>query len=380
MDRAKELRQMMKSSGKKDDGGGLSGKDKLKMMRNMKQQKAEAAAPPPTSRPSMSKPASAPIKTIDPKDTKFMEEWKKSSSILPAGFFDGGVTHKSSQPVKPAAPVVSQPKLAVPPTQAPKPEAPSSFKPQSSSSAVSTKTVANLPMEFFDNAREELVARGINLQQHILQQKKEADKEFQSFLEEIDDIKETVDEEVVADIQDEAAMKEFEEQAIQMAYMAKLAVLYNKSDAVVGATAPRVVTNVDDQQIENSLVEMDTVIANNSSSSGATAAATEVVDSSVTSGAVKVRQDVEDILYRKLQLEKLKKRKLQVFSQSVKESIQQGGSSSSNKRQAINNNSSSSSSKRTVEQEEEEEDEEEDSDGSDSDVDYNDLNYSLFKN
>ena len=89
------------------------------------------------------------------------------------------------------------------------------------------------------------------------------------FLAEIDELKEAVEEEVIVEVQDEAALKEYEEQAIQMAYMTKLAVLYNKSDAVVGATAPRVGTSIDDQQIENSVRELDSVIASNSSSSGA---------------------------------------------------------------------------------------------------------------
>ena len=159
MDRAKELRQMMKSAGRKDEptgGGGLTGKDKLKMMRDLKQQKSETAAPPAPVR-SMSKPASAPIKTIDPKDTKFMEEWKKSSSILPAGFFDGGVS-KAQTVAKPV----------VPPAPAPKPISPAAVSVPSTSSnkSASTKTytaaavpppassVANVPLEFFDNARE----------------------------------------------------------------------------------------------------------------------------------------------------------------------------------------------------------------------------------
>jgi hypothetical protein len=145
MDRAQELRTLMKLGGKADSGGAVSGKDKAKMLKMMREQQKQKEA-------AQVKPPAAAAKPIVPQ--------RAAPSGLPAGFFDDAPV----QAAQASAPATAQP-VAV--------------------SKPATASISNLPQGFFDNPVEDLNARGITLEQYSAKVEKEEQGELDAFLNEV---------------------------------------------------------------------------------------------------------------------------------------------------------------------------------------------------
>lgn len=156
MDRAQELRTLMKQGAKGDAAGAaLSGKDKAKLLKLMREQQKQKEVAAPVRK---AVPSSAPVTS------------SHQSSGLPAGFFDGA----------PAAAAIS---TQVQQTTVAKTSAkPSAAAPATSAAA---SNVSNLPQGFFDNPVEDLNARGISMEQYTAKMEKEEQAELDSFLTEM---------------------------------------------------------------------------------------------------------------------------------------------------------------------------------------------------
>eukprot|EP01034_Spumella_vulgaris_P021423 gene21423-27453_t len=186
----------------------------------------------------------------------------------------------------------------------------------------SKSNTSQMPIGFFDNPTEELTARGVNIVLHKAEQQKIVDNEFQSFLSEIKVLKEEAEEEVLEEAGHEAVSREFEEQAVQMAYMTKLAKLYQQSEAVVDKhSRPQCSSSAAAKRGGEGGDDFNEVIALSSSGSGGgrernddstdQISSTSASNEETSTGAPAVREDVESVLYRKLQMESLRKRRMQ---------------------------------------------------------------------
>lgn len=319
MDRAQELRSLMKFASKRDDSKSttnLSGKDKAKMLKLMKEKQKNVAVE--TSMVTKSTFVSRSNSSVGFKPTPSIK-----ISGPPADFFDNNSA------------TITTTTMTTP-----------TFKPSDITSSINTQravttletpsgpvpAAANMPVGFFDNPTEELSARGINIQQHNAEQQKIVESEFQSFLSEIEVLKEDADE-VSAEVHvQEAAGRDLEEEALQMAYMAKLAELYRRSDAVVdkeGRVAASAVASSHSAALKTD--DIHELLGSNSSGfidDGSSAAASNIGNNSssssgdgpaVTGVVSAVREDVERVLYRKLQLDSLRKRRLQQASAAILE-------------------------------------------------------------
>jgi hypothetical protein len=149
MERANDVRALMKQGAKLDSSASaLSGKDKAKLLKMMREQQKQKDTAPPVKKPAQSTTIAAPS-TIKPSSHR---------SGLPEGFFDSG-------PPAASAAVVAQP---VP------------TKPTPSSSVVNS-----LPQGFFDNPVEDLSARGISMEQYTAKMEQEEKAELSSFFTEV---------------------------------------------------------------------------------------------------------------------------------------------------------------------------------------------------
>lgn len=140
----------MKQSAKGDSNGGqtLSGKDKAKLLKLMREQQKQKDATP------AAKKAVQNTKSIVPDN---------QTSGLPAGFFDATpVSNLSSVSAQLSAPA-----------------------PQSAIKPAANSNVSNLPQGFFDNPVEDLSARGITMEQFTAKMEKEEQAELDSFLTEV---------------------------------------------------------------------------------------------------------------------------------------------------------------------------------------------------
>jgi hypothetical protein len=150
MERANDVRALMKQGAKLDSGASaLSGKDKAKLLKMMREQQKQKDTAPPVRMPAQNT-ASATPSTIKP---------SSHTSGLPEGFFD------SASPAAASTAPVTQP---VPP------------KPTPSSSVASS-----LPQGFFDNPVEDLSARGISMEQYTAKMEQEEKAELNAFLTEV---------------------------------------------------------------------------------------------------------------------------------------------------------------------------------------------------
>jgi hypothetical protein len=283
----------MKIASKKGDASAVSsnvtGKDKAKLLKMMKEKQRNDE--------------NVNIKVQKPKEVAVIKSnslpTTAAASKLPENFFDSEPTTKApavQQAVK--TPVV---KFVAPVTVA----------------SVKTNT-SQMPVGFFDNPTEELSARGVNIVQHKAEQQKIVDTEFQSFLSEINVLKEEGEEEVLEEVGHEAAGREYEEQAVQMAYMTKLAVLYQQSEAVVDKqNRPKKPIDGSSSVDPSASSDFNELIALSSSGGNGTGPAGGALSSSGSAAlegvpsVSAIREDVESVLYRKLQTESLRKRRLQ---------------------------------------------------------------------
>ena len=161
MDRANDIRSMMKMGGKVDGNSNLlSGKDKAKALKLMREQQKQKETINKTNIP-------RPPITKEPQSNK-----PQYQTGLPPGFFDDNVTPLSSK----ASNQTNQSH-----NLANAPAVPAQSNKQTNGAA----GISNLPAGFFDNPVEDLNARGITMEQYTASMEKEEQSELNSFLTEI---------------------------------------------------------------------------------------------------------------------------------------------------------------------------------------------------
>ena len=158
MERAQELRTMMKVGINGNGNASMSGKDKAKLLKMMKEQQKSKEIQSST----------RPSKTTNNTVTKTSVEVNinNTTSNLPAGFFDDATISTSTHEIK-----KSTTTIPVPPPQ--------------KSTEITTSGISNLPQGFFDNPVEDLNARGITMEQYTAKMEKEEQAELDSFLTEL---------------------------------------------------------------------------------------------------------------------------------------------------------------------------------------------------
>lgn len=350
MDRAQELRTLMKFASKKDDSKSnnsataLTGKDKAKLLKQMKEkQKAESEVKLSVSQPNKPKPVQSVTNTTKP--------------VLPSNFFDDA---------PPAAASIVAPTKAVTTVQ-------TSSVHNNTAAAPPVSVNTQLPVGFFDNPTEELTARGVDIKQHQAEQQKIIDNEFQSFMSEIEVLKEDADEVAAEEHGQEAEGKDYEEEALQMAYMTKLAVLYKQSDAVIDRRG-RNTTNTDQSNGDLTNAASDVHELLGSSDTVNNDVLSDTLRQEADAKPAVVREDVQSILYRKLQLENLKKRRLQQASAAIL-------ADSKRSRQAdISNQNNNNDEQEEEDEENESSGSEEDDEDDDEDDDYSPLDFMNWTN
>lgn len=189
MDRAQELRSLMKQGNTAVGGSAVSGKDKAKMLKMMKEQQRQKEAVVPKT----AKPISTP----------------QIPSGMPSDFFD-------SVPMQPPLEI----KIAPAPVQPAKAPA-------------TTNGIKNLPQGFFDNPVEDLNARGITMEQYTAKLEKEEQSALDSFLSDLKGLEGERSQLEEASAAQEEGNREYEEEAMQMAYMANLIALRAQSERIV---------------------------------------------------------------------------------------------------------------------------------------------------
>lgn len=194
----------MKGGAKTEAQGPMSGKDKaklLKMMKEQSKQQQQQARPVP-----VPKPKAAALSTQG-----------NAQSGLPSDFFDSA----------PSAPAVLPTVVA----------RPSQSNAQSAATGASASNISNLPKGFFDNPVEDLNARGISMEQYTAKMEKDEQAELDSFLTQLKGIEgESERLEEAADQRDES-IREYEEEAAQMAYLANLIALRAQSEKLTKSSA-----------------------------------------------------------------------------------------------------------------------------------------------
>lgn len=143
-----DIRSLMKQGSKADaSSSNLSGKDKAKLLKMMREQQKQREVPVP---PKKVPHSVAPVKQAS------------QQSGLPACFFD------ADPPVIPKSNAAQSAPLAATKVDAPK-----------------STGVSSLPQGFFDNPVEDLSARGITMEQYTAKMEKEEQAELDSFLTEV---------------------------------------------------------------------------------------------------------------------------------------------------------------------------------------------------
>jgi hypothetical protein len=189
----------------------LSGKDKVAMLKKMRELQKDTSGSH-KSQPPITKAASN-SNDSDHKGPKVQKV--EPSSAVPAGFYDAnaaattaGVGTVSTAPRVPVVSSLSN----------------SSTAKYSEAQPVSV-VQTSLPQGFFDNPIEDSKARGIDLFKVIQTKEKEASLQLKSFLEEINENNDVQEE---ADASEEE-IREQENEAIQMSYVLRYAGLLNKA-------------------------------------------------------------------------------------------------------------------------------------------------------
>jgi hypothetical protein len=190
----------MKMGAKKEDQVPLSGKEKAKMLKMMKEQskQKEQAQTQTKPRPSAATAPKAPMQ-----------------SGLPSNFFDVAPTANPASVVSDRRPG-------------------NSAISTNTAAPVADNTIGNLPKGFFDNPVEDLNARGISMDQYTAKMEKEEKAELDSFLSQLKGMEgEREQLEEASDLREESG-REYEEEAAQMAYMANLIALRAQSEKISG--------------------------------------------------------------------------------------------------------------------------------------------------
>lgn len=263
MDRAQELRTLMKVGAKKEDQVPMSGKDKAKLLKMMKEQnKQKQPVVPSVHSGAKAKPTSS-------------HGAAPAQAGLPAGFFDS-------------------PSIVIPPPTV-----------QSSTVTASTNnTISNLPKGFFDNPVEDLSARGISMEQYTAKMEKEEQAELDSFLtqlKEVDGEREQLEE---ASTAREESTREYEEEAAQMAYLANLIALRAQSEKLQKSS------NNADSEVSDKIVE-----EGNEALHHLLKEVNEV--RAATQSALSAALDVDNILYQKLAQNAAQKRKREAILSTI---------------------------------------------------------------
>lgn len=247
---------MMKQGSAAGGGTAVSGKDKAKLLKMMKEQQKQKEVPP-----------------VVPKIMKVVAPPAKMPTGIPTDFFD------APQAPLTAKPVVWQPAKAAPATI---------------SNNNSNNTISNLPQGFFDNPVEDLNARGITMEQYTAKLEKEEQSALDSFL---TDLKGLEGErnllEEASELQAEGN-REYEEEARQMAYMANLIALRAQSERLTNHSGTEETNEVLDQLLK----EVGPAVRAEESSTSAASA-------------------VDSILYQKLAQNMANKRKRSVILNEV---------------------------------------------------------------
>lgn len=266
MDRAQELRTLMKQGSAAGGGAAVSGKDKAKLLKMMKEQQKQKVAPAVVLNTVKAAPAA------------------KLPSGIPSNFFDA----EQSQP-----PIASKPLIASASTQQSKPAS-------STLSASNNNSIKNLPQGFFDNPVEDLNARGITMEQYTAKLEKEEQSALDSFLSDLKGLEGEAAQLEEASEALEEGNREYEEEAMQMAYMANLIALRAQSERLASS--------------------------NNSNSTPASEETNDVLDKllkevgqarTVPEASSSAASAVESILYQKLAKNAANKRKRDVILSEV---------------------------------------------------------------
>lgn len=156
MERAQELRTMMKVGTNGNGNASMSGKDKAKLLKMMKEQQKSKEIQHST----------RPSKTTNITVTKTSVEVNNNNitSNLPAGFFDDATISTSTHEIKKSTTTIPVPQKSTENT---------------------TSGISSLPQGFFDNPVEDLNARGITMEQYTAKMEKEEQAELDSFLTEL---------------------------------------------------------------------------------------------------------------------------------------------------------------------------------------------------
>lgn len=202
MDRAQNLRMLMKQQQQMSSSGGsagMAGKDKVKMLKMMKAQQSGSVVP--------AEPIRAKVQEKQPKMSH--TTGVAQGSQLPSDFFDNADTF----------------------------QAPANNNHATKATASSCITTSALPEGFYDDPLQDMVAHGVSVHTFQAEKEKRNQEDLSNFLAEIDQISEEVGLEEAAVIAQESEVQEQEETALQMAYMAKLAVLLKQSDSKTSSSS-----------------------------------------------------------------------------------------------------------------------------------------------
>jgi hypothetical protein len=188
----------------------LSGKDKVAMLKRMRElEKQQQQAPPPQQSSVSSKGSGGAAHGAgDRGQPAKIQKVAEKPSALPTNFYDD-----DDEPATVTAPRVQT--TVLPPSAATAP-AHTATVPASSSS---------LPQGFFDNPYEDSKARGVDLYKLVEAQDKESNLQLKSFLEEIQETNELQEEADAA----EEDVREQESEAIQMSYEVRYAGLLTRA-------------------------------------------------------------------------------------------------------------------------------------------------------
>eukprot|EP01041_Mallomonas_annulata_P002933 gene2933-5764_t len=342
MDRAQSLREMMKKAQteKSASSGGieqLNGKDKAKMLKILREKKKVDAAERSIPHITPSTPAAASTMNMNAardsptvvKPVKHVSNLLASRSesvlkqpqqlpILPDNFFDypeEDNESKNTQDIESSdicAPnniedIPCQQSFDQQQQDGPKY---SQLKTPSSEISKDVTSTSSLPVGFFDNVLEDQQARGINVKEELIKKDMLQKNEMDSFLKEIESI-----EEVIEDVnENEEETKNLTEEAIQLAYMAKLASLYHKS---VDVQNKRKFSHVEDGvhlqdqdlALEKTNEELELLINMESNPFYEQNEENNDQSSKSTSTSSHIQNDVMEALKRKKELKKKKKDK-----------------------------------------------------------------------
>ncbi len=258
----------MKVGTKKEDQVPMSGKDKAKLLKMMKEQNKQKEQNVPANHGHSKSKSHNHGHNVAP-----------VQSGLPCDFFDA-----------PAAPSVSAKAPSVPSTHA---------------TAPANNTISNLPKGFFDNPVEDLNARGITMDQYTARMEKEEQAELDSFLTQLKEVEGEREHLEEASAAREESTREYEEEAAQMAYLANLIALRAQSEKLKKNS-----TGDDKSEVSEKIVE-----EGNEALHHLLKEVNEVRAATQTSPSAAL--DVDNILYQKLAQSAAQKRKREAILSNI---------------------------------------------------------------